>query len=47
LGGRIGSFTDPFGYMWSVATHKEDVSPGEMQKRAKAWQTKQQQNENA
>jgi uncharacterized glyoxalase superfamily protein PhnB len=41
-GDRIGSFTDPCGYMWSVATHKEDVSPDEMQRRAKAWQQKQQ-----
>ena len=25
--------TDPFGNTWSLATHKEDVSPEEMQKR--------------
>jgi PhnB protein len=27
---------DPFGHMWMVATHKEDVSPEEMERRAKA-----------
>lgn len=34
-GDRFGSFTDPFGHSWSVATHKEDVAPEEMKKRAK------------
>jgi PhnB protein len=24
---------DPFGHKWHVATHKEDVSPQEMQRR--------------
>jgi len=28
--------TDPFGHSWSMATHKEDVAPAEMEKRAKA-----------
>lgn len=32
-GDRSGQFTDPFGYTWIVSTHKEDVSPGEMQRR--------------
>lgn len=35
-GDRIGSLTDPFGHVWHVATHKEDVSIEEMQKRAQA-----------
>jgi len=35
-GDRSGSLLDPFGHMWSVATHVEDVSPEEMQKRMKA-----------
>jgi uncharacterized glyoxalase superfamily protein PhnB len=35
-GDRYGKFTDPFGHEWAVATHKEDVSPEEMQKRAAA-----------
>lgn len=34
-GDRYGKFTDPFGHSWSVATHKEDVSPQEMERRAK------------
>ena len=33
-GDRYGKLTDPFGHSWSVATHKEDVAPAEMQKRA-------------
>lgn len=33
-GDRSGSFTDPFGYVWSVGTHIEDVSPEEVGKRA-------------
>jgi PhnB protein len=32
-GDRSGTLIDPFGHMWSVATHVEDVSPEEMQKR--------------
>jgi PhnB protein len=35
-GDRSGGVTDPFGHVWHVATHKEDVSPEEMDKRAKA-----------
>jgi PhnB protein len=35
-GDRSGSFTDPFGYTWSVATHVEDVSPEEVGRRAAA-----------
>jgi len=34
-GDRSGTLTDPFGHVWTVATHKEDVSPGEMQRRFK------------
>ena len=32
-GDRIGQVMDPFGYKWSITTHKEDVSFDEMQKR--------------
>ncbi|HYB78351.1 MAG TPA: VOC family protein [Thermoplasmata archaeon] len=32
-GDRFGSFTDPFGHTWSLATHVEDVSPAEREKR--------------
>lgn len=35
-GDRMGSFTDPFGHAWSVATHVEDVSPEEIERRAAA-----------
>jgi PhnB protein len=35
-GDRSGSILDPFGHMWSVATHVEDVSPEEMRKRMNA-----------
>ncbi|MDG3007491.1 VOC family protein [Paludisphaera mucosa] len=32
-GDRFGKLVDPFGHHWSVATHIEDVSPEEMQRR--------------
>jgi PhnB protein len=35
-GDRVGQFEDPFGHKWFVATHVEDVSPEEMEKRAAA-----------
>jgi PhnB protein len=35
-GDRSASVLDPFGHMWSVATHIEDVSPEEMKKRMTA-----------
>ncbi len=35
-GDRTGSFEDPFGHRWSVATHVEDVTPEEMARRAEA-----------
>ena len=35
-GDRYGRLTDPFGHQWHIATHKEDVSPAEMGKRAAA-----------
>ena len=34
-GDRSGFFQDPFGHLWSVATHVEDVSPKEMEERMK------------
>ena len=33
-GDRSGQLRDPFGHSWSVATHVEDVSAEEMQRRA-------------
>lgn len=35
-GDRAGSFVDPFGHKWFVATHVEDVPADEMEKRAAA-----------
>lgn len=35
-GDRLGTLEDPFGHVWHVSTHKEDVSLEEMEKRAKA-----------
>ncbi len=35
-GDRGGSLTDPFGHIWHIATHKEDVTPEEMEKRMAA-----------
>jgi PhnB protein len=32
-GDRTGSFTDPQGYRWTIATHKEDLTPQEIQQR--------------
>ena len=32
-GDRSGTLIDPFGHKWTVATHKEDVSPEEMNRR--------------
>ena len=32
-GDRTGSFRDPFGHLWTVATHVEDVSREEMGRR--------------
>jgi PhnB protein len=34
-GDRSGFIQDPFGHLWSVATHVEDVSPKEMEERMK------------
>jgi PhnB protein len=35
-GDRFGAIQDPFGHVWSIATHVEDVPPEEMEERAKA-----------
>jgi PhnB protein len=39
-GDRSGTLLDPFGHMWSVSTHKEDVPPEEMQRREEAYRKK-------
>jgi PhnB protein len=33
-GDRLGSVEDPFGHIWHVSTHKEDLSKEELRKRA-------------
>ena len=33
-GDRMGTIEDPFGHHWHVSTHKEDVTPDEMARRA-------------
>ncbi|MFY9556642.1 MAG: VOC family protein [Blastocatellia bacterium] len=35
-GDRTGGLTDPYGHVWYIATHIEDVSPDEIQRRAAA-----------
>jgi PhnB protein len=35
-GDRSGTVVDPFGHVWTIATHKEDVSPEEMKRRMEA-----------
>lgn len=35
-GDRSGGVEDPFGYVWYLATHKEDLTPEEMRRRAAA-----------
>lgn len=32
-GDRFGKLKDPFGHDWSIATHKEDLTPKEIEKR--------------
>lgn len=33
-GDRSGTFTDPYGYQWTIATRKEDLSREELDRRA-------------
>ena len=35
-GDRSGTLEDPFGHVWTIATHTEDVSPEEMDRRFQA-----------
>jgi len=37
-GDRSGFIQDPFGHLWGIATHVEDVSPEEMKERMKKMQ---------
>ncbi len=36
-GDRAGTFTDPYGHQWSIATHKEDLTPEEINDRMNAF----------
>jgi PhnB protein len=40
-GDRTGSVKDPSGNTWSIATHKEDLAPQELAKRAEAFMKQQ------
>ena len=35
-GDRYGALKDPFGHNWSIATHKQDLTPAEIEKRGRA-----------
>jgi len=39
-GDRYGQIEDPFGHKWSMATHKRDVTPEEMQEAMKKMSSK-------
>ena len=39
-GDRAGTFTDPHGYTWTIATRKEDLSRQEMEQRQAEWMKK-------
>jgi PhnB protein len=39
-GDRYGKVTDPFGHQWGIATHTEDVSPEEMDRRSSEFARK-------
>jgi PhnB protein len=47
-GDRYGMFTDPYGHTWGVATHKEDLTNEEIEKRAREfWASMQAQRKSA
>jgi PhnB protein len=46
-GDRSGTFLDPFGHRWNLATHVEDVSEEELQRRMEEFSKKQMQSEPA
>jgi PhnB protein len=33
-GDRMGTLEDPFGHVWTIGTHVEDVTPEEMRRRS-------------
>jgi uncharacterized glyoxalase superfamily protein PhnB len=36
-GDRCGTLVDPYGFQWTIATHKEDLTPDEIQQRMDAF----------
>ena len=36
-GDRCGMLKDPFGYAWTIATHKEDLTPEELEERSEEF----------
>jgi PhnB protein len=40
-GDRMGTLEDPFGHVWTIGTHVEDVSPEEMRRRSDEMMKKQ------
>lgn len=36
-GDRLGSVKDPFGHSWSIATHKQDLTPEEILQGQEEW----------
>ncbi len=39
-GDRSGTLIDPFGHVWTIGTHKEDLSPEEMDRRHQEYMKK-------
>jgi PhnB protein len=37
-GDRFAKVTDPFGHQWGMATHKEDLTPDQIETRRKEWE---------
>lgn len=46
-GDRSGTLEDPFGHMWTIGTHVEDVPEAELEARMEDWSAKQKQAEPA
>ncbi|MES2709129.1 MAG: VOC family protein [Verrucomicrobiota bacterium] len=36
-GDRMGGVLDPYGFKWNLATHKEDLTPEEINQRFEGW----------
>ncbi|MGH8496641.1 MAG: VOC family protein [Gammaproteobacteria bacterium] len=41
-GDRSGTLKDPFGHVWTISTHVEDIPPEEMEKRAQKFMSEHQ-----